>query len=429
MAFDLGAFIAGASEGAATAIDKRNKEIRQNTLREFDQLQKEAGEQTEKLRTKRDEMKATAEVLAGYRGANGVQFTNAQIVGILQNPQNAKMLAKELKEKEDGLGTVDFNKVFTLSKEVNETNVPKWQDYINQVTSIPKDIPEEPRKVVRGAFGLESPAYGQAQAEFEASTGKSLREIRATAKGPMDPGTVVQGDLDLSQFKKPETVAMIQARLSDNIAKGDTDLTSAKNKPLMDRLSANALIQAKFDKDKPEERTTAQINSVFSLSLRAALDPYVRNGTIRFDDKDQVVVITGDAKAIDDFVAYKNSMIEKQARAMGLINKDNTINGGQKVRDALLPYAEFDGDKIISFKPNTNIPAKPPAAPAPGTAAPATPAKPASTKTGTVVDKAIPLPKDAIVNGVVDPTKLITDQEYIDRNGKTKTWGGTGWKS
>ena len=151
-------------------------------------------------------------------------------------------------------------------------------------------------------------------------------------------------------------------------------------------------------------------------------------GTIRFDDKDQVVVITGDAKAIDDFVAYKNSMIEKQARAMGLINKDNTINGGQKVRDALLPYAEFDGDKIISFKPNTNIPAKSPAAPAPGTAAPAAPTKPASTKTGTVVDKAIPLPKDAIVNGVVDGTKLITDQEYIDRNGKTKTWGGTGWK-
>jgi len=401
MAFDLGAFIAGASEGAATAIDKRNKEIRQNTLREFDQLQKEAGEQTEKLRTKRDEMKATAEVLAGYRGANGVQFTNAQIVGILQNPQNAKMLAKELKEKEDGLGTVDFNKVFTLSKEVNETNVPKWQDYINQVTSIPKDIPEEPQRVVRGAFGFESPA--------------------STAKGPMDLGTVVQGDLDLSQFKKPETVAMIQARLSDNIAKGDTDLTSEKNKPLMDRLSANALIQAKFDKDKPEERTTAQINSVFSLSLRAALDPYVRNGTIRFDDKDQVVVITGDAKAIDDFVAYKNSMIEKQARAMGLINKDNTINGGQKVRDALLPYAEFDGDKIISFKPNTNIPAKPSAAPAPGTAAPAS-AAPA--KEGTVIDKPIPFPKDAIVNGKIDGSKLNAGQQYVSSRGRVQTWNG-----
>lgn len=425
MAFDLGAFIAGASQGAATEIDKRNKEIRQNTLREFDQLQKQAGEQEEKLRTKRDEMKATADVLSNYRGANNIGFTQAQIVGLLQNPAVAKRITEQLKANEDGLDQIDFSKLYTVTKGKSDITS---DEFIKQSTSIPKDIPEAPQKVVRGAFGFESPAYAQAQAEFEASTGKSLREVRATAKGPMQTEAMVEGVVNFSQFKKPETVAMIQARLSDNIAGGDTDLTSEKNKPLMDRLSANALIQAKFDKDKPEERTTAQINSVFSLSLRAALDPYVRNGTIRFDDKDQVVVITGDAKAIDDFVAYKNSMIEKQARAMGLINKDNTINGGQKVRDALLPYAEFDGDKIISFKPNTNIPAKPPAAPAPGTAAPAAPAKPASTKTGTVVDKAIPLPKDAIVNGVVDGTKLITDQKYIDRNGKTKTWGGTGWK-
>lgn len=419
MGFDFGAFLAGASEGAATAITTRNKEIRNSTLREFERLQKEAGEQDEKLRTKRDELKATAEVLSGYRGAKGLAFTQAQIVGILQNPQNAKDLAKQLKEKEDGLDQVDFDKLLTVNKGNTDITVA---DYIDKVTRIPISTVEEPKKVVRGAFGLESPAYAQAQAEFEASSGKTVKELRAYAKGPTATlEGVPEVSLDLSQLKQPETVAKIQSRLSDNIAKGDTDLTSEKNKPLMDRLSANALIQAKFDKDKPEERTTAQINSVFSLSLRAALDPYVRNGTIRFDDKDQVVVITGDAKAIDDFVTYKNSMIEKQARAMGLINKDNTINGGQKVRDALLPYAEFDGDKITSFKPNTNIPAKSATAPAPGTAAPAS-AAPA--KEGKVVDKPIPFPKDAIVNGKIDGSKLNAGQQYVSSKGRVQTWNG-----
>ena len=422
MGFDIGAFIAGASEGAAGAIDKRNKEIRQNTLREFDQLQKEAGEQTEKLRTKRDEMKATADVLSNYRGANNIGFTQAQIVGLLQNPAVAKRITEQLKANEDGLDQIDFSKLYTVTKGKSDITP---DEFIKQSTSIPMGMPEAPQKVVRGAFGFESPAYAQAQAEFEASTGKSLREVRATAKGPMQTEAMVEGAVDFSQFKKPDTLASVQAQLRDIVANGG-DTKTGKGKMLMDKLAANAIIESKFKEGEDKERTTAQINSVFNQSLRVGMEPLLLKGTVRFSQEAQEYVpIVGDAASIREFQEQKNKVVRNQAIAMGILDSQGNIIGGRNSQDALLPYANIEKGKVVSWK--TVAPAegdkKPaaPAAPAPGTAAPAS-ATPA--KEGKVVDKPIPFPKDAIVNGKIDGSKLEAGQQYVSSRGRVQTWNG-----
>jgi hypothetical protein len=141
MGFDFGALIAGASEGAATAIDKRNKEIRQSALRDFDTLQKAAGEQDEKLRTKRDELKATAEVLSGFTNSKGGSFTPTQIVGLLQKPAIAKEVVSSLKDKKD-LERVDFSTVFKLASEVSDVfDVAVIFPAVVAVVALPDKLP------------------------------------------------------------------------------------------------------------------------------------------------------------------------------------------------------------------------------------------------------------------------------------------------
>lgn len=423
MAFDLGAFLAGASEGAATAIDKRNKEIRQATLREFERLQKDAGEQEEKLRTKRDEMKATAEVLSSYRGANNVGFTPTQIVGLLQNPAVARRLTEQLKNNEDGLDQIDFSKLYTVTK--GKTDITP-DEYIKQSTAIPMGMPEGPQKVVRGAFGLESPAFAQAQAEFEAASGKKVSELRAFAKGPMQPeGQPLEGVVDFSQFRKPDSLAMVTGKLRDNIAKGE-DLNSPNNKNLLAKLRANAVIEGMFNREVGEDgkpRTAAQINSVFDKTLRVGLDPFIVKGVVRFDPAlNDYVPITGDAESINNFMEQKTKLIQNQARAMGILDKDNNIIGGRNSRDALLPYADIEGDKIIAFKK--------PAAPSAPAAAPTTEAKPAEQKPKSAAFKdqtpAERIPKTA--DGKIDGAKLVPGRSYRSEDGTVKVWNGTNWQ-
>lgn len=417
MAFDLGAFLAGASEGAASAIDRRNKEIRQATLREFERLQKDAGEQDEKLRSKRDELKATAEVLSSYRGANNVGFTPTQIVGLLQNPAVAKRLSEQLKNNEDGLDQIDFGKLFTVTK--GNTDLTP-EEFIKQSTSIPMGMPEGPQKVVRGAFGLESPAFAQAQAEFEAASGKTVRELRAFAKGPLPiEGEPLEGVVDFSQFRKPDSLAMVTGKLRDNIANGE-DLNSPKNKNLLAKLRANAVIEGMFDKDEGEggkPRTTAQINSVFDKTLRVGLDPFVVKGVVRFDPTlNDYVPITGDAESINNFMEQKTKLIQNQARAMGILDKDNNIIGGRNSRDALLPYADIEGDKIVAFK-KPAAPSAPAAAPSP--AAPRSPAF----KDQTPAER---IPKT--MDGKIDGSKLVPGRSYRAEDGTVKIWNGTNWQ-
>ena len=423
MGFDFGALIAGASEGAATAIDKRNKEIRQSALRDFDTLQKTAGEQDEKLRTKRDELKATAEVLSSYTNSKGAGFTPTQIVGMLQKPTVAKDVVASLKDKKD-LELVDFSTIFKLANDTPELKREAIDKYITESTSVQVPTAEAPQKVVRGAFGFESPAYAQAQAEFTTATGADLKELRAKAalRGNMPEytGTTVEGTANLSQFKNPDTISNVQAQLRDRIANGESlDTTASKN--LLAKLRANAVIENMFDKEKGDDgkpRTAAQINSVFNTSLRVGLEPFVVKGVIRIDPQtNEPVVISGDAAAVKGYQEHKNKLIEAQAKALGILDKDNKIIGGRNSMDALLPYADIEDGKVKSWKSGSiEIPKKD-----------ETPATPATTEKPAAVSKeAIPIPKTA--DGKIDGTKMIPGQKYKSADGSIKSWNGTSFQ-
>jgi hypothetical protein len=130
-------------------------------------------------------------------------------------------------------------------------------------------------------------------------------------------------------------------------------LKSEKAKPLLAKLRADSIIKDMFKEtgEDGKPRTTAAINSVLDKSLRAGLDPFVIKGTVRFDPSvNDYVPITGDAEAIKNFMEHKNKLIQDQARALGILDKDNKIIGGRNATDALLPYANIEDGKVISWK-------------------------------------------------------------------------------
>lgn len=420
------AFVAGASEGAAESIERRNNDIRKNAMAELEARRKEAEEKDDRLRTKRDELTSTAQALADYRDGKGVALTETQITALLMQPVRAKQILKTLETEKD-LSNVDFSKIFKVGAKPED--VPKPMDYIKRTTSIPMGLPEsQPTPVVRGAFGLESPAYAQAQAQFEQISGKSAREVKAKALGSPEEIAAVPLEIDLSQFKKPESIEMVQNRLAENIAKGGS-YSDPDNQRLLARLKANTSIKEMIGEGEAgKPRTAAQINGVFDKSLRIGLEPFITGKVVRLDPETNTYVpISGDVDAVNSFMKQRNEIVQSRAREMGILDKDNNIVGGRNSEDALLPYAEIKDGKVVSWRSaNTVV--------TPGTPAPAAPAKPASTPAAgpaaqKVVDKPIPTPANAIVDGAWDPTKLVKDQKYIGKDGKTvRTWNGTGWQ-
>lgn len=421
MAFDFGALAAGFSTGAAESIESRNKQIRSGATRQLDELVQEATAKEKKLLTQRDTLTEQANQLASFRGANNMGLTKTQILGLIQKPEIAKSLIEELKNKKD-LSDVDFSTVFKVEKP--GTEMPP-EEFIRRSTSISREPGvRKATPVVRGAFGFESPGVAQAEKEFEAVSGKSAAEIRAIASGRIDMGEdfkPTEGTIDFKQFGNPESLANVQNRLRDLVAAGE-ELTSEKAKPLLAKLRADSIIKDMFDKDKGDEgkpRSTAAINSVIDKSLRAGLDPFVVKGVVRFDPAvNDYVPVTGDADSIKNFMDHKNKLIQEQARALGIIDKDNNIVGGRNASDALLPYANIKDGKVVSFK---SVVAPAPEAP---------PAAAPNVRGGTapvVSEKPITVPATAIVKGKIDPAQMIPGQTYVE-NGKVRTWNGLGWQ-
>lgn len=421
MAFDLTALFAGVSSGVAESIETRNKQIRNGAVKQLDSLVEEAEAKEKGLRTERDTLKQQAEQLASFRGANNAGFTSDQILGLIQQPAMAKSLIEELKNKKD-LRDVDLATVFKVAKP--GTQMPP-EEYIAKKTSIVKEQTTGPSPVVRGAFGLESPAAKQAEAEFEAASGRKVADVRGIAKGRIDLGAdfkPTQGTVDLSQFGNPDSLSTVQNKLRDNIAKGDA-LDTPDNTKLLSKLRADATIKTMFEGDgegsKP--RSTAAINSVIDKSLRAGLDPFVVKGVVRFDPQaNDYVPITGDTKSISEFMDHKNKLIQSQAKALGILDNNNRVVGGRNASDALLPYANIEDGKVVSWK--SAVTAKPAVEEAP------VPAAPKAGGTAPVIsEKPIAVPAAAIVNGKIDPKKLTPGQSYIE-NGKVKVWNGLGWQ-
>lgn len=419
MAFDFGALVAGFSTGAAESIESRNKQIRNGATKELDQLVQEAAAKEKGMRTQRDALTEQANQLASFANAQGVGFTKTQILGLIQQPATAKTVIEELKNKKD-LRDVDFANIFKVTKPGTEMDP---EEYTRRKTSIPVDqTAGKATPVVRGAFGFESSGVAQAEKEFQAVSGRTAAEVRNIARGNVEMGDAFKptvGTIDLSQFGNPESLSNVQNKLRDLIAAGE-DLKSDKAKPLLAKLRADAVIKDMFKEDKGDEgkpRTTAAINSVMDKSLRAGLDPFVIKGVVRFDPTvNDYIPVTGDADAIKNFMDHKNKLIQDQAKALGILDKDNNIIGGRNASDALIPYANIKDGKVVSFKSVV----------APVTETPAAAPKVGGGTAPVISVEPIAIPKGA--DGKADRARLVPGQQYTGDGGKIRTWNGVSWQ-
>lgn len=415
MGFDFFSFLGGFAESASQSIEQQNKEIRDRALLEFDRLNKQATEQEEKNKTRREELRETASLLSSYRGKNNVGFTQEQIIGLLQNPAVAKRVIGTIDKKIDSLNEVDFSELFKVASQKTDMTLDQ---YIARATTAPA-VTEEDKKSkaaeMTGAFGLPTRAYQQAEARFGAATGRSVAETRALARAP-EQIKAVEGTLNLNQFSDPDTLAALQARLRDSIAKGEGEgkntgeiLADPKNQDLLRRLRAASVIKGMFDEDKDKARTTSQITSVFKESLRAGIDPLLVKGIVRFDpNTNDFVPITGDAQSIAEFAKHKNQIIFNQAVSMGIVDKDGKILGGRNAEDALLPYAEIKEGRIVRWRVPGEAPStegsKPPTSNTPSAATP----------------ENLPRPRTKAEYDAIPP-----GTKYIDKDGKIKEKKGS----
>lgn len=412
MAFDFLAGFAGFAEGAAESIEKRNKEIQRSAMEEVDTASKLADEQNKKLRTKRDDLRATAEVLSSYG-----RFTETQIVGLLQKPAVAKVVVDKLKTAKR-LDDVDFNTLYEVSQGNTDATI---ESTINRMTSIPKEAETmaEPAKAApRGAFGLPSAAYSRTIAEGERAAGMTMAQMKATGRGvpTLTEEEQIKGKLDLSQFEDPESITSIQGKIRDNMAKG-VKLSDPANSKYLKQLQANAVIKDMFDKKDGEDgggkpRTTGAISSIFSKSLAVAVDPFVVKGVVRLvPETGDYVPVGGSVEDIAAFQKQKNDTIKAQAEAIGIVDKNGKILGGRNASDALIPYANIEDGQIKSWK---TVAAKG-ETPAGGAGKPA------------VSETPLAIPKTSDGKSI-DATKMIAGQKYKSADGTTKTWNGMGFQ-
>lgn len=403
MAFDFKALVAGFSTGAAESIESRNKQIRNGATKELDQLVQEATAKEKGLRTQRDSLTEQANQLASFANAQGVGFTKTQILGLIQQPATAKTVIEELKNKKD-LRDVDFANIFKVTKPGTEMDP---EEYTRRSTSIAKDqAVGKPTQAVRGAFGFASPGVAQAEKEFESVSGRTAAEVRGIARGRVDMGDDFKptvGQLNLSQFAKPEGIADLQNRLADRVARGE-DPKSPESVALQNQLSARTRVKEMFkepgDADKP--RTASAINVAIDRTLKANLYPYEKSGVIRWekDNPEPIIMAGADEKMVSEYIEVKNKQVADGFQDLKIINKDNKLVNpkDRNARDALLPYANVDDAGNVSWRK--------PAAPAGSNAGGGT--APASKE---VVPYAIPLPSN--------PADLVAGQTYHNKD-KTK---------
>lgn len=416
MAFDFKALVAGFATGAAESIESRNKQIRNGATKELDQLVQEATAKEKGLRTQRDTLTEQANQLASFANAQGVGFTKTQILGLIQQPATAKTVIEELKNKKD-LRDVDFANIFKVTKPGTEMDP---EEYTRRSTSIAKDQDVgKPTQAVRGAFGFASPGVAQAEKEFESVSGRTAAEVRSIARGRIDMGEDFKptvGQLNLSQFAKPEGVAELQNRLADRMARGE-DPKSPESVALQNQLSARTRVKEMFKEpgDEAKPRSTSAITTAIDRSLKANLYPYEKSGVIRWekDNPEPIIMAGADEKMVSEYIKVKNNHIAEGFKDLGIIDKNNKLINpkDRNARDALQAHATVDEAGNVSWR-------KP--------SAPAGAGGNVGGGTAPVIsEQPITVPADAIVNGKIDPTKMVLGQKYIE-NGKVRTWiGGT----
>ena len=474
MAFDISSFFGGVAKGVQRNIEEQDKEIRDSAMSQFERLKKESEEQEDRVRTNRDSLKATASVLATYKGINNVGFTQGQIIGLLQNPAVAKRVQATLDKNADELDQIDFSKLYTISKGQSEKTI---DDYIKERSTFNfNELTDEAKgkgkpsgtgalPADKGVFGLPTRARSRAQREFERATGKSIEQLTAMAKGIPDEAVTAEGTLDFSQFKKPETidqqlnrvgVAIVKARqandkgqeaallkevsmlnevketLSPEKATYTSEVSSArlayanekdpkKKAVLRDRLGD--LVTAEKVGKGSEAPSLTEYNSLLTKAEKTALQNIAGPVKGLVYDRDQGrFVYTGGA-------AHIRAKVEnaRLAGIAGVVNLYSDADGkvSADMRGALAAAGvQFDENQ----KPILSVPVPPPTAPrerntrGPRVKAGQPAPQPAA---ATPAGQSAPVPIPRTADGQIDGTKLKPGQRYTATDGTVKTWDGS----
>jgi hypothetical protein len=346
MGFDFSSFFGGFAEGAAVQVEKKNKEIRESTTNELERLYRSAEKNKEQAMTKREELKAMASELATYKGMGGVGLDDNQILGLLQTG-SAKTVLSELRSKKDQLSTVDLTSIVKVPKAEGPIDLG---GELTKMTTLPKGepLPAGTDRSTRTAFGLPTNVAAQTEDRFGKIAGMSTQDLRAAAAGMPEAPLRKDVELDLSVFKDPEGVAVTSARLAENLA-NDIPLNDPKNAKLVKKLEAFDLIKGAVEK---ENRTAAAIGSVFDKSIRNALAPLSigAGAIVKWSETAGSYESTvGTPEAMNRVYDAKNKVVREKAMSMGILDEDGNIKGGQPSRDALEPFANIRGNKVVSW--------------------------------------------------------------------------------
>jgi len=474
MAFDISAFFGGVAKGVKESIEDQDKRIQESATSEFERLKKDYEEQNEKVKTTRNSLKATASLLASYKGMNNVGFTEGQIIGLLQNPSIAKQVQTVITENANRLENIDFSKLYKISKGQSDLTVDEWVE--GRTTFPMEELTDEARgkkagtgalPAEKGVFGLPTRARSRAEREFERSTGKSIKEMRIVAKGIPEEAVTAEGTLDFSQFKEPDTIDKQLNRVGAGIIKARQAGDRGQEAAL---LKEAAMLNEVKDTLSPEKATYTSTVSDTRLKYANEKDP-VKKEQLRERLADLVAAErVGKGSEAPSLTEY-NSLLTK-AEKVALQNISSPVKGliydrdqGKFVYTGADPHARAvvenarlagiknvvdlysDADGKVSMdmrgalaaagvqfdenqKPILSVPVPPPAAPKPkGTRGPRVQAgQPVQQPTQQVAGQTAPSPIPLTPIGEIDPTKLVVGQKYISSKGVVKTWTKSGWE-
>lgn len=352
-------FITGFAKSAGESIDERDKEIRDTVNERMNFLLKKREQALQQATTRRDELKEQAKQL---QALSGNRLTETQIAGIIESGEVDTVITNL--RKSSGVMTDDqIAQLYEPEKDYTGT----VESVVGKMTEL-KRGPEVPglEDEQRTAFGLRTTAAAQEKRKFAAAANVTVDDLyknRLSKVSEFKPA----GRLDLRVFATPESDTVVKARLRDNLASATQGLeegTQEYNKALGKALSSNKVktdlskiramlvVEALSDAEgggKP--RSTSEINSIITRSIRNGLDVLVTKNIIRWDPTiEDYAPITGDVNAIASYIEQKNLIIRDVLVARGLISRDGKILGGRNAEDAIAPYANIEDGKIVSWK-------------------------------------------------------------------------------
>jgi hypothetical protein len=351
-------FITGFAKSAGESIDERDKEIRDTVNERMNFLLKKREQALQQATTRRDELKEQAKQL---QALSGNRLTETQIAGIIESGEVDTVITN-LRKSSGVMSDDQIAQIYTPEKDYTGT----VEGVVGKMTQLRKG-PEVPglEDEQRTAFGLRTTAAAQEKRKFAAAANVTVDDLY---KNKLDKILEFKpaGKLDLRVFATPETDATVKARLRDNLASATQGLeqgtpeyekalgkalNSNKIKTDMAKIRSMLVVEAMSDADGEKPRSTSEIRSIITDTLRNGLSILVTKNIIRWDPtREDYVPITGDVESVSSFIEERNALIRDMLVARGLINREGKILGGRNAEDAINPYANIEDGKIVSWK-------------------------------------------------------------------------------